>query len=427
MSGRDPRAPGSRLAIVGTGIAGLVAAHRLHGRHDLTVYEADDRIGGHTHTVEVDVDGHSLRVDTGFIVFNDKTYPNFTRLLGDLGVPSKPTTMSFSVHCERSGLEYQGSSLGGLFAQPSNLLRPSFLRMLREILRFNRVALARLPGLDDLTTLGEFLAAEGFTGRVVDQYVVPMGAAIWSSPPQRMLAFPAATFVRFLANHGMLSLRDRPQWRVVEGGSRTYLDRITAPFRDRILVATPVLGIERSSDGVTILSHRGLERFDGVIVAAHSNQALALLRDPTRAERDVLGNIPYQRNDVLLHTDARVLPQRRRAWAAWNYRIPRGPRALVAVSYAMQILQGLDTPIPVCVTLNDDGTVREDKILKRMVYHHPVFTTDALRAQGRRAEISGVDRTWFCGAYWRYGFHEDGVVSALELLRDFGDAAGEAA
>lgn len=427
MSGRDPRAPGSRLAIVGTGVAGLVTAHHLHERHDLTVYEADDRIGGHTHTVDVEVDGPPVRVDTGFIVFNDRTYPNFTRILDDLGVRSKPTTMSFSVQCERTGLEYQGSSFGGLFAQPSNLLRPSFLRMLREIVRFNRVALARLPGLDDRTTLGELLATEGFTGRVVEHYVVPMGAAIWSSPPQNMLAFPAATFVRFLANHGMLSLRDRPQWRVVEGGSRTYLDRITAPFRDRIRLATPVLGIERDGAGVTVTSHRGKERFDGVIVAAHSDQALALLRDASDAERAILGAIPYQRNEVLLHTDARVLPRRRRAWAAWNYRIPKTPRASVAVSYAMQILQGLDTAVPVCVTLNDDGTVREDRILRRMTYHHPVFTTEALLAQGRRAEVSGTARTWFCGAYWRYGFHEDGVVSALEVLRDFDAAPGEAA
>jgi len=410
-----------RIAVVGTGISGLVAAYVLSRQHDLTLFEAAGRVGGHTHTLEVERFGRRFAIDTGFIVFNEHTYPNFIRLLEHLGVASQPTTMSFSVRCERTGLEYNGSDLNGLFAQRRNLLRPSFYRMLADILRFYREAPALLDDRDDRLTLGEYLRRERYSRAFIDQHLLPMGAAVWSSAPRRLLEFPARYFVQFFARHGFLAVSGRPRWRVVTGGSQQYLGPLTRPLRDRIRVGCPVRAIVRRRDGVRITPWgAGPERFDAVIVATHSDQALALLADPSRAEQAILGAIPYQRNDTVLHTDARLLPRRRRAWAAWNYHLVDPPAETAAVTYNMNILQGLESPEPFCVTLNRSAAIDPTKVLARLAYDHPVYTPAGVAAQRRWGEINGVNRTYFCGAYWGYGFHEDGVNSGLAVARCFG-------
>lgn len=410
-----------KLAIVGTGISGLTAAHLLAPDHDLTVFEADERIGGHTHTVDVESGDRTWSVDTGFIVYNDWTYPNFIRLLDELGVANQPTEMSFSVLCPRTGLEYNGHTLDTLFAQRRNLLRPSFYRMISDILKFNREAKALAASGGAPPTVGEMLRRGGYSREVVEHYVVPMGAAIWSSSVDTMESFPADFFVRFLDNHGMLNIKNRPQWRVVRGGSQRYVEQITAGFRDRIRVATPVAGVERRERDVRLFLETGeTETFDQVILATHSDQALELLRDPSEAERQILGAIPYQANEAILHTDASVLPRRRRAWASWNYRLADAPGDPVTVTYNMNILQRLPASETFCVTLNRDQGIDPRRILRRIPYAHPVYTPEAVVAQGRYDEIGGRRRTHFCGAYWGNGFHEDGVVSALRVARSLG-------
>jgi predicted NAD/FAD-binding protein len=413
--------PGQRVAVVGTGISGMVAAYLLHPEHRVTVFEADDRIGGHTHTVPVGDGASRTWVDTGFIVFNDWTYPNFVRLLDRLGVASQPSNMSFSVSCRRSGFEYNGGSLRQLLARKRNALSPRFWLMLRDILRFYREAPALLETDEGELPLGEYLRRGGYSRAFVDWHIVPMGAAIWSTSADRMLGFPARFFVRFFQNHGFLSVNDRPAWRTIQHGSRSYAAALTAPYRDRIRLASPVVRIVRHRDGVDVKAAGAEpERFDHVVVAAHSDQALAMLADPSDAEREILGAIDYQPNRTLLHTDASVMPRRRAAWASWNYHVPRDPRQEVSVTYWMNSLQSLPDPTPYLVTLNPVQPIDPDKILQEMVYDHPLFTPRAVAAQRRHGEISGVRRTHYCGAYWRYGFHEDGVVSALEAVRPFG-------
>jgi len=409
-----------KIAVIGTGISGMVAAYLLHREHDITVFEAGDYIGGHTNTVRAPQGDRYYDVDTGFIVFNERTYPNFVRLLDLLGVASRPTTMSFSVKCERTGLEYGSCSLNALFAQRRNLVSPSFHRMLRDLLRFNREAPRLLAAGDEEVTLGGYLRDRAYSRQFIHNYLVPMGAAIWSAEPSRMLEFPARHFVRFFGNHGLLSLNDQPRWKVVRGGSRRYVEKLTATYRDRIRLRRPVEQITRRRDGVALRA-RGceVERFDRVVFATHSDQALRMLSDPSDAERDILGAIPYQENKVVLHTDASLLPVRRPAWAAWNYRIPARAGA-VAVTYNMNILQGLEASQPFCVTLNHPDAIDPARILKRMTYHHPIFTSAAVAAQKRHAEIDGVNRTHYCGAYWGFGFHEDGVRSALTVCRKLG-------
>jgi uncharacterized protein len=408
-----------RIAIVGSGIAGNVVARRLCREHDIAVFEAAGHVGGHTHTHSIEHAGERHEIDTGFIVFNDWTYPNFVALLEELRVESQPSSMSFSVRNEASGLEYNGTSLNGLFAQRRNLLRPSFHRMLRDILRFNREAPAMLER-DSGETLGGYLAAGGYSARFVGDYLVPMGAAIWSTNPARMLAFPARFFVRFFHNHGMLSVNARPQWRVVRGGSARYVERLVAPFRKRIRLDTPVESVRRVAGGVQVKA-RGLEaeRFDRVFFACHADQALGLLADPTPLEREVLGAFPFQENEAVLHTDTSLLPCARRAWAAWNYHVPSAAGTGVALTYNMNILQTLRSRETFCVTLNRTAQIRPERILRRMTYHHPLFTPAGVAAQQRHQELNGSHRAYFCGAYWRFGFHEDGVVSALAALRHF--------
>ena len=415
-----------KIAIIGSGIAGNVVAHHLYRHHEITLFEGASHIGGHTHTHSVVLDGERHEIDTGFIVFNDWTYPNFIALLNELGVATRPSSMSFSVSNERSGLEYNGTSLNTLFAQRQNLLRPSFHRMIREIMRFNREA-PRLLESPDETTLGDYLAVERYSPVFIRDYLVPMGAAIWSTDPQRMLSFPAAYLIRFFHNHGMLSVDDRPQWRVIRGGSARYVEKLVAPFRHRIRLNTPVEAVRRMPDRVMVRPRGGeAERFDQVFFACHSDDALRLLKDASPAENEVVGAIPYQKNEAVLHTDTALLPRARRAWAAWNYHVLNPERMIdhapATLTYNMNILQGLQSRNTFCVTLNRTARIAPEKIIKQLTYHHPLYTTAGVAAQQRQHEINGVNRTYFCGAYWRYGFHEDGVVSALNALRHFEQA-----
>ncbi|MDG1581537.1 FAD-dependent oxidoreductase [Pseudomonas sp. GOM6] len=412
-----------KIAIIGSGIAGLTSAYLLNRQHDITVFESSDWIGGHTHTVDVEVAGRQYAIDTGFIVFNDWTYPNFIRLLDQLGVASQPAEMSFSVHDPVSGCEYNGNNLNSLFAQRRNLFSPRFIGMLRDILRFNREALFDLEqqriGAD--TTLGDYLRQRGYGQRFIDHYIVPMGAAIWSMSLADMLSFPLQFFVRFFKNHGLLSVNDRPQWRVIAGGSRSYVAPLTASFAERIRLSCPVQQVERDADGVTIRSAHGTERFDKVVFACHSDQALSLLSAPSEAERDILGALRYADNDVVLHTDTRLLPQRRLAWASWNYRLGGPSEQPAAVTYNMNILQGIRSETTFCVSLNQTEAIDPSKILGRYRYAHPQFSLAGIAAQARWQEVLGAQHSYYCGAYWANGFHEDGVVSALRVARAFGE------
>jgi predicted NAD/FAD-binding protein len=413
-----------KIAIIGSGIAGLTSAYLLNRSHQISVFEASDWVGGHTHTVDVDVAGQRYAVDTGFIVFNDWTYPNFIRLLDQLGVAYKATEMSFSVSDPATGVEYNGHNLNSLFAQRSNLLSAKFWGMVRDILRFNREA------LDDLehqriaasTTLGDYLRHNGYGERFVQHYIVPMGAAIWSMSLSDMLDFPLQFFVRFFKNHGLLSVSERPQWCVVEGGSRSYVAPLTASFKQHIRLNCAVQRVERDETGVTLHSAAGSERFDKVLFACHSDQALQLLAQPTTVEREILGALPYADNDVVLHTDTRLLPQRRLAWASWNYRLGGALEQPAAVTYAMNTLQGIDSDTSFCVSLNQTALIDPSSILARYSYAHPQYSLAGMAAQARWKELLGANHSYFCGAYWANGFHEDGVVSALRVAQAFGEA-----
>lgn len=409
-----------KIAIIGTGIAGNVAAHHLNKQHDVTVFEANNYIGGHTHTHHIQYDGENHRIDTGFIVFNHKTYPNFIRLLTELGIEEQPSAMSFSVKCDKTRLEYNGTTLNSLFAQRRNLFNPRFYKMIMNILRFNRDAL-ELLGSDKMElSLGEYLQQKAYDPVFVRNYIIPMGAAIWSADPQQMFDFPAKFFVRFFHNHGMLSVDDRPQWYVIKNGSNQYVQKLVAPFKNRIRCNTPVISIKRYTDHVAITTAKyGIESFDCVFIASHSDQALAMLLDPSQEERQVLSLLPYQDNEAVLHTDASVLPKNRLAWAAWNYHILQREQGRVALTYNMNILQNIQSKHTFCVTLNNTAAIDPNKIIKRLHYDHPVFTPDGVLAQGQQAAINGVNRTFYCGAYWRNGFHEDGVVSAMHALEHF--------
>ncbi len=410
-----------KIAVIGTGISGMLAAYLLAKDHDLTVFEANDYIGGHTRTVQVDMDGRVYAVDTGFIVFNDRTYPYFIKLMEKLGVESQPSSMSFSVKCEKTGLEYNGTSLNALFAQRRNFFRLSFYIMIRDILRFNRESVSVLETDDQTTTLGDYLENNRYSTQFIEHYIVPMGAAIWSAPPEEMQRFPVGYFVRFFKNHGMLSVHDRPQWRVIRGGSFRYVEALTGPYRDRIRLKAPIQSVRRHSGWVEVTPENGkAEKFDRVVIAAHSDQALAMLADPTEAEKRVLGAMPYQENEAILHTDSSLLPRRRLAWASWNYHLLANGRGRVAVTYNMNILQSLTASRQFCVTLNRTEAIDPAKIIRRIVYHHPVYNARSIDAQKQHAAVNGVNNTYFCGAYWGYGFHEDGVNSALRVAKYFG-------
>jgi predicted NAD/FAD-binding protein len=408
-----------KIAIIGTGIAGNVVAYKLRQEHDITVFESGAYVGGHTNTVDVYENGRKLAVDTGFIVFNDRTYPNFIQLLDEIGQDSQPSEMSFSVQAEDGRLEYSGSSLNALFAQRRNIVRPPFYRMIRDILRFNQAALPETARLDDSTTLGNYLAEHGYSHEFVDHYLVPMAAAIWSAEPVSVLDMPVKFLLQFFANHGLLQISDRPVWHVIKGGSRQYVNKLVAQHRDRIRLNNPVQTVRRVDDRVELRTAAGgREVFDSVFVACHGDQALSLLVDATPDEREVLGAIRYQQNEAILHVDDSLMPKRRRAWAAWNYHIPQDSTRHVAVTYNMNILQGLDAENQYLVTLNNDQYIDPGKIIRRVQYEHPVYSRESVEAQQQQAHINR-DRTFFCGAYWRNGFHEDGVVSALSALGHF--------
>jgi predicted NAD/FAD-binding protein len=411
-----------RIAIVGAGIAGLTCAHLLHPEHEITVFEAEERPGGHTRTIEVETEAGVHHVDTGFIVFNDRTYPGFERLLERLQVESQPSEMSFSVSDGRGEFEYNGASANGLFAQRSNLVRPSFLRMVRDLMRFNREAPA-LVGLNGTgPTLLDFLDEGGYSREFVERLIVPQASAVWSADPSDMSQFPASLLAEFFQNHGLFGLTDRPNWRTVKGGSARYVERLLGPMGDRVRLATPVARVERFADRVEITpaAGSGPESFDQVILASHSDQSLAILAEPSPAEAQLLGAIPYQSNDVVLHTDASLLPRRRRAWASWNFHLEDQPADRTTVTYHMNRLQALEADREFCVTLNKNGTVDEDTVISAREFSHPVFSHAALSAQRRWREISGMRRTHYCGAYWGYGFHEDGVQSAVRVCERFG-------
>ena len=402
-----------RIAIVGTGISGLVAAHRLHTEHEIVVYEASERIGGHTNTVPVETADGTHWIDTGFIVFNDRNYPEFEALLSELGVASQPSHMSFSVADGHGRFEYAGTPWG-LFARPAHLLSPSFLGMLREWRRFNREARALIGMNGTAPSLGHWLEQQGFSQHFVDRLIVPQASAVWSADPAQMWSFPASFMAEFFENHGMYSLRNRPCWRTVSGGSRSYVEAITAPWRDRVRTGAPVRRIERLPDGVRIEADGcESEEFDQVVIATHSDQALALLADPCEAEREILGGIPYQSNEAVLHTDASLMPRRPAAWSSWNFHLTPEPATGTTVTYWMNHLQRLRTRQHYFVTLNRSEEIDPAKAIRKIAYDHPVYTKEGVAAQARHGEISNpASRTHYCGAYWGWGFHEDGVVSA---------------
>lgn len=409
-----------RIAIVGSGISGLGAAWHLNERHDVTVFEASDRLGGHTHTVTVEMDGERHRVDTGFIVCNDRNYPNFMALMQRLGVPLKKSEMSFSVFNPRLDLEYNGHNLNTLFAQRRNVLRPRFYRLIRDILRFNRACKeAVATGVAADLTLAQFVREQAFGELFRDNYLLPMVAAIWSCSLRQASEFPLDFFLRFFLNHGLLDLRGRPQWYVVEGGSSSYIEPLSAGFAERLRLSTPVVAVRRCDAGVELRHGENWERFDRVILACHSDQALALLDAPSRQEREILSALPYQANTVTLHTDSRLMPRRNRAWASWNFLAGSdAAEALPVVTYSMNILQGIDSSRPLLVSLNASDRIDPDKVLRQFEYAHPVYSLGSLTAQRRRGEICGVDRIHYCGAYWHSGFHEDGLRSALEVCQN---------
>ncbi len=407
-----------KVAVIGSGISGLACAHYLSSEHEVWVYESARKIGGHTATVDVKLGTRQYAIDTGFIVFNDWTYPSFIALMDELGVSSKPTAMGFSVRDPESGLEYSGTNLDTLFAQRRNLVSLPFIGMIRDILRFNREAVADLDAgeINQSETLDAYLARNGYSEKFKRHYLAAMGSAIWSADCDTILEFPVVFFLNFFRNHGLLSVKDRPQWRVIEGGSREYLRPLCARFADRISVGNAVAGVIRhAGQGVTLTMADGQSlAFDQVVFANHSDQALSLLDEPSESEANILSAIPYQTNDVVLHTDIRMLPRKTKTWSSWNYTLgERENRAIV--TYNMNILQGIEAPETFCVTLNNTAAINPHKIIGRFAYDHPVFSLEGLAAQQRWSEINGVANTWYCGAYWHNGFHEDGVVSALRV------------
>lgn len=411
------------IAIIGSGISGLTSAYLLSREHHVTVFEKNDYIGGHTATKDIEVDGKCYAIDTGFIVYNERTYPNFIKLLNQLGITEQKTEMSFSVMNPSANLEYNGSTLNTLFAQRSNLLKPSFWRLILEILRFNKLckALYEQDDIDVELTLGDFLKQHKFNQAFSQNYILPMGAAIWSSSLVEMTQFQLKFFVRFFYNHGLLDIQNRPQWFVIPGGSKQYIYPLIKSFENNIELNSQIKSVSRTSSGITLLFEDGQSKqFDDVVFACHSDQALQLLSDANTQEQEILSSMPYRDNQVVLHTDTHLLPKRRLAWASWNYHLDSNQNRPACVTYNMNILQGLESDTTFCVTLNNTDRIDANKILQTFHYSHPVFNQSSLAAQQRRLEICGKNNTHFAGAYWHNGFHEDGVRSAVEVAQRFG-------
>lgn len=417
----SPSSEKKRIAIIGSGISGQTCGYLLSRNYQVTLFEANDYLGGHTATVDIDIDGERLAVDTGFIVFNDRTYPNFIKMMNQIGVRAKTTEMSFSVHNHATGLEYNGHSIDTLFAQRRNLINPRFYRFIFEILRFNKLAkeLNRSDSVSERDTLGSFIEQHGFSDYFTNNYILAMVAAIWSSSIDSCRDFPLRFFLRFFNNHGLLDITQRPQWYVIDGGSRSYIPGLTQNIHD-IRLNCPVQSVHRHSSHVEVTSANRTERFDEVIFACHSDQALALLGDASMIESEVLGAIPYRNNEVVLHTDTQLLPIRKKAWASWNYWIDSNSNELPCVTYDMNILQGLVSSKTLCVSLNQTEKIDPKHILRTFNYSHPQFTLESIAAQQQRSTICGHNNTHFCGAYWYNGFHEDGVCSALDVCQRFG-------
>ena len=410
-----------KIAIIGTGISGLTSAYLLSKEHIVHVYEAQEYIGGHVHTLPVHLNGISYEIDTGFIVFNDRTYPNFNKLLNKINVLSQPTSMSFSVKCETTGLEYNGTSINGLFAQRLNLLKPSFLLMVKDILRFNRDAKIFLNDSVEEITFGEFLKRGGYSNSLKNNYALPMASAIWSAKSKVIENANFRFFAQFFDNHGMLNVNDRPQWRVIKGGSKQYTLKLIEPITNKIRINSPVDKIIRKNKGIEVVYNKQQkELYDRVIIATHSDQALKMIENPSNAEIEILSSIPYQTNVAHLHWDCSVLPKQKNAWASWNYFKPNKLKDETTVTYYMNMLQSLNIPRNICVSLNMEEHINPKKIYKKIIYQHPVFTSEAILAQKRHKEIDGVNKIHFCGAYWGYGFHEDGINSALSVCKAFG-------
>jgi uncharacterized protein len=411
-----------KIAIIGSGISGLTAAYYLHKDHDIYLYEADSRLGGHTATKQVHVNGQDYLIDTGFIVFNDWTYPNFIKLLTELGVESQPTEMGFSVFNPDTQFEYAGTNLGTLFAQKRNLFSLSHWKMLRDIVRFNKEAVLDLEAgkLEANESLGRYLERKHYSEAFIERYLIPMGSAIWSATQGTMLNFPLEFFIRFFNNHGLLNVVNRPQWRVIKGGSKAYIAPLIAGFKHRIRLNSPVARIVRTATGVTIIANGEAEYFDQVVIACHSDQALKMLGEPSNDEQKILGTITYQNNSVVMHTDTSLLPQKKSTWSSWNYLLQDNAHQAPILTYSMNILQGIESKTEFCVTLNAKHKIDPKKILGKYEYAHPVFSRDVVQAQAAWPLINGVNRTWFCGAYWFNGFHEDGVNSALRVVKAMG-------
>ena len=411
-----------KIAIIGSGISGLSCAHLLHKQYDVTVFEKNDYIGGHTATVDVDIEGTNYAIDTGFIVFNDRTYPYFEKLLSRIGIRRKPTQMSFSVHNEQTGFEYNGHTFTSLFAQKRNIFRPRFYKLLADIVRFNKLCKSlHSKNVYEKKTLGQLLDEHSFNDFFRYHYILPMGAAIWSTSIKEMSNVGVEFFVKFFFNHGLLDITNRPQWYVIPGGSREYIAPLINGFEQQIKLNSDIAEVERLDDKIIIhLKNGEQQQFDKVVFACHSDQALGLLSSPSIDEKRVLGAIPYSENSVILHTDTSILPKRKAAWASWNYLLNDSTDKAAVVTYQMNILQGIQSNTQFCVTLNHKQGIDKSKILREFTYHHPVFNEASIAAQQQKHSIDGENNTYFCGAYWYNGFHEDGVRSAVDVARQLG-------
>ena len=408
-----------KIAIIGSGISGLTSAYILNKKHDITIYEKNDYIGGHTHTHKIPENNTTFNVDSGFIVYNENTYPNFIRLLDLLNVERQHSNMGFSVKTSYKDFEYSGNSIGSIFAKKSNMFNPYFLNMLKSILRFNKVSIKDLDKIDASTSLIEYLKSKRFSSYFIKYYIVPMAAAIWSTSPKMILKMPALFFIKFFNNHGLLQVKNRPQWWVIKNGSKQYVKKIINQFNGTINLNTPVIKVSRNENQVIIKTKTNSDVFDAVIFATHSDQSLRLLQDYSDDEKNILSKIKYQKNTALIHTDTSILPKRKNAWSSWNYLLNKDDDT-VTLTYNMNILQSLNASKTYCVTINDCDLVDKDKIIKKINYEHPLFTKDTIESQNNKNLINGVNNTYFCGAYWGNGFHEDGVNSALDVCKHFG-------